>query len=243
VSAPGRGERVLGDVARADSAAPPPDHGALVPSWPHLFFRELLAVLLALIVLGTAALLFDAPLENPADPAHTPNPAKAPWYFVGLQELLATFDPWVAGVAVPVLIVFGLVAVPYLDPAKQAAGGYDVRRRPLASAIFLTGLTAWFVLIAVGLWFRGPGWAWTWPGAAPSAAGEVTRALPNAVGIPVTLAFLGGGGAMVFRLAGRVAGLTGPRRWLFTLLLLAMAGTLLRVLLRWLFGVRHLGSF
>ncbi|HMB71118.1 MAG TPA: hypothetical protein VKU85_17535 [bacterium] len=242
MSAPGRGERVLGDVSRADSAAPPPDHGAMAPAWPNLFFRELLAVLLAMIVLTTAALVFDAPLEEPADPAHTPNPAKAPWYFVGLQELLATFDPWVAGVAIPLVIVFGLIAVPYVDPARKAAGGYDVRGRPLASAIFLTGLTAWFALIAIGLWFRGPGWAWTWPGGSPAAA-ETTRALPNLLGTPLALAFLAGGGALVFRRAGRVPGLTGPRRWLFTLLFLAMASVLLRVALRLLFGVRHLGSF
>lgn len=244
MSAAARGERVLGRVQRADSAAEPPEHDDMIPTWPHLLFRELLAALLGVLVLLVAAMAFDAPLEDPADPARTPNPAKAPWYFVGLQELLATFDPWVAGVAVPLVIVFGLAAIPYLDPARSAAGGYSLRRRPLATAIFLTGLVTWFALIAIGLWFRGPGWAWVWPGSpAAAAAGETARSLPNAVGVPIVLAFLGGGGALVWRRAGQVPGLTGARRWIFTLLVLAMAGTLLRVALRLAFGVRQPGSF
>jgi hypothetical protein len=244
VSAAARGGRALGDVARADSAAPPPEHDDLVPAWPHLFFRELLAALLAVLLLVLASLAFDAPLEDPADPARTPNPAKAPWYFVGLQELLATFDPWVAGVAVPLVIVLGLAAVPYLDPARSAEGGYSLRRRPFGSAIFLTGLVTWFALIAIGLWFRGPGWAWVWPGGTAAAgAGEATRSLPNAAGTPVALAFLAGGGWLIWRRAGRVPGLTGARRWILTLLVLAMVATLLRVALRLAFGVRHLGSF
>lgn len=239
------GERVLGKVTGPDSAAAPPRHGGLVPTWPHLLFRELIAALLALLVLMVAALVFDAPLEDPADPARTPNPAKAPWYFVGLQELLATFDPWVAGVAVPLVIVFGLAAVPYLDPGREGTGEYSLRRRPLATGVFLAGLATWFALIAVGLWFRGPGWAWVWPGggAAPAGGEESVRSLPNAVGIPLALAFLGGGGAWIHRRAGRIAGLTGARRWIFTLLALAMAATLARVALRLVFGIRHVGSF
>jgi hypothetical protein len=117
-----------------------------------------------LIVLVGWSLLQNAPLEGIADPNVTPNPSKAPWYFLGLQELLVYFDPWIAGVLLPGIITAGLIAIPYLDPdPNRGVGYYSVKDRPFASAIFLTGIFAWFALIVIGTFMRGPNWAWYWP--------------------------------------------------------------------------------
>ena len=85
------------------------------PVWPHLVLREFLWALAVIIFIWVLAVAVNAPLEEKANPTATPNPAKAPWYFVGLQELLAYFDPWIAGVAIPGIAVLGLAAIPYLD--------------------------------------------------------------------------------------------------------------------------------
>jgi hypothetical protein len=87
----------------------------LVMSFPNLIIREVICFLLVVIVLSLVALLFNAPLEELAEPQHTPNPAKAPWYFLGLQELLHSFPPVVAGVLIPLLVVIALVIIPYFE--------------------------------------------------------------------------------------------------------------------------------
>jgi hypothetical protein len=191
------------------------------------------------------SLVFDAPLEEPADPTRTPNPAKAPWYFVGLQELLVYFDPWMAGVGIPLIIIFGLCAIPYIDPTRTGMGIYAIRRRPMASAIFLVGLVGWFLLIAIGLWFRGPGWAWVWPGATGvhSQPTGASRSLPNLVGVPLVLAFFGGGGMLIVRRARAWPGFTPARRWIFALLLLAMIGTVIKIIFRLAFDLQYVVSF
>ena len=220
--------------------------GEMVTAWPHLFFRELIAALGFLVALGVLAILFNAPLEEAANPLRTPSPARAPWYFVGLQELLTYFDPWVAGVMIPLVIVIGLCAIPYLDPTRGGQGVYTVRERPLASAIFVTGLCGWLLLIAVGEWFRGPGWVWVWPWAAavtPHAAAASTRSLPNLVGIPLVVAWFAGGGLWIMRRTARLDGFTRGRRWWFAVLLLAMAGTLLKIVARLAFGIQHVVWF
>ena len=93
----------------------------------------------------------------------TPNPSKAPWYFVGLQELLVYFDPWIAGVMIPGLIIAGLMAVPYLDPNPMGIGAYSLRKRPFANVLFLLGIAMWFILIFIGYYCRGPNYGWYWP--------------------------------------------------------------------------------
>jgi hypothetical protein len=100
-----------------------------------------------------------APLEEPANPSESPNPAKAPWYFLGLQEMLVYFDPWMAGVVLPSLIIVGLMAIPYLDNVKEGSGYYSFKDRKLSIAIFMFGwLVLWNLLIVIGTVLRGPNW-------------------------------------------------------------------------------------
>jgi len=98
---------------------------------PHLLIREVILVQLCLVILSILSLLFDAPLEGIADPTNTPNPAKAPWYFLGLQELLHYFPPVVAGVLLPALVVIGIVVVPYVGINLESVGLYERPRRKL----------------------------------------------------------------------------------------------------------------
>ncbi len=148
------------------SAAPLPNEppNQKLEVWPNLVVREYLGAILMLIFLVVWSVLQNAPLEMMADPNVTPNPSKAPWYFLGLQELLVYFDPWIAGVLLPGVIVMGLIAIPYLDPdPNRGVGFYSIKERPFASTIFLTGIGAWFTLIIIGTVMRGPNWAWYWP--------------------------------------------------------------------------------
>ncbi len=119
---------------------------------PHLLIREVILVQIALIVLSVASLLFDAPLEGIADPSTTPNPAKAPWYFLGLQELLHYFPPVVAGVLLPALVVIGIVVIPYVRVNLEGAGIYE--RSWKGTLAFLAGLTAAVsvVLVVYEVW-------------------------------------------------------------------------------------------
>jgi len=194
------------------------DREEVLMTAPHLLVREVILVQLCLILLAAAALLFDAPLEGIADPSTTPNPAKAPWYFLGLQELLHYFPPVVAGVLLPALVVIGIVLIPYVRINLEVTGLYERPWKTILAvlggmtaatcgvlvayrvwavlvptvAIFLLMATpaapffptawrlrlsripvsnwimTWFVtvatlLTAIGVFFRGPGWAWVWP--------------------------------------------------------------------------------
>ena len=105
----------------------------------------------------------DAPLQEIANPAKTENPAKAPWYFLALQELLVYFDPWVAGVVIPGIIVAGLMAIPYIDRNPLGKNYYTFRERKFAISMFTIGFCAWFTLMFIGMHFRGPSWQWYWP--------------------------------------------------------------------------------
>ena len=93
-----------------------------VMTYPEVFFRAVVAIEVLAIVLVIISLLWDAPLEGLADPMHTPNPAKAPWYFLGLQELLHYFPPVVAGVLIPGLVVMALIVIPYFNINIEAEG-------------------------------------------------------------------------------------------------------------------------
>ena len=136
---------------------------AVVFTFPDLIAREFLAIILACVVLSLWALAADAPLKAIADPNWTENPAKAPWYFTGLQEALVYFDPWIAGVVMPLLIISGLMAIPYLDPNRAGVGEYNFRDRKFSVSLFLVGYILWFGLILIGQFLRGPNWQFYWP--------------------------------------------------------------------------------
>jgi hypothetical protein len=100
-----------------------------------------------------------APLEDPANPSSSPNPSKAPWYFLGLQEMLVYFDPWLAGVVFPGLIIVGLMAVPYIDTNPKGNGYYTLKERRWEITTFLFGfLILWILLVILGTFLRGPNW-------------------------------------------------------------------------------------
>ncbi len=127
--------------------------------WPDLVYIELIALVLCTAALVVWAILLRAPLEQAADPNVAPNPAKAPWYFLGLQEMLVYFDPWLAGVVFPGLIVVGLIAIPYIDKNPRGNGYYTFSQRPFAISSFMFGFVIlWVVLIIFGTFLRGPNW-------------------------------------------------------------------------------------
>jgi len=127
--------------------------------WPDLVYIEFLCMILCTVGLVIWSLAVRAPLEEPANPANTPNPSKAPWYFLGLQELLVYFDPWFAGVVLPSIIVLGLMAIPYIDVNPKGAGYFCFKDRRLAIVTFLIGfIVMWNFLIPIGTILRGPGW-------------------------------------------------------------------------------------
>lgn len=130
-----------------------------VHTWPHLVRLEFLIALATMIFMLVWSLFINAPLEHPANPAETPNPSKAPWYFLGLQEILVYFDPWMAGVVLPSLIIVGLVLIPYIDVNPKGNGYYTFTERKFAITTFSFGfLILWVALMVVGVFLRGPGW-------------------------------------------------------------------------------------
>src|SRR5688500_15773612 len=132
--------------------------------WPDLVYTELICLVLATAGLIVWAIVAKAPLEQPANPGYAPNPAKAPWYFLGLQEMLVYFDPWMAGVVYPGLIISGLCCMPFMDVNPKGNGYYTLKERPFAIASWLFGfLILWVVLIFFGTFLRGPNWEFFGP--------------------------------------------------------------------------------
>jgi len=215
-----------------------------VNAWPHLVFRELVAVLFITFVFYAISLFIDAPLEGVADPTHTPSPAKAPWYFVGIQELLVYFDPWMAGVVIPAVIIFGLMALPYLDTSREDSGVYAFVKRRFPISLFTIGLAMWFALIAVGALFRGAGWEWYWPWEDKSVDKITllgTKDLPPVIGGPLLFLYFGLGlliPAMVKKGYYKEKG--AVRYTIQTVLILMMFGVLGKVLLRLLFNIKYI---
>ena len=127
--------------------------------WPDLVYSELIALILCTALIVVWSILLEAPIEQPANPANTPNPSKAPWYFLGLQEMLVYFDPWLAGVVLPTFIVIGLMAIPYVDTNPLGNGYYTFKERKVEITIFLFGFVIlWISLIVLGTFLRGPNW-------------------------------------------------------------------------------------
>ncbi|HXT59947.1 MAG TPA: hypothetical protein VN699_15015 [Pirellulales bacterium] len=146
---------------RARQGLPPLEKGddEKVLVWPDLVYTELICMIALTALLLVWAIALQAPLEEPASSVKTPNPSKAPWYFLGLQEMLVYYDPWYAGVVLPSVVIFGLMAIPFLDFNKKGNGYYTIEERPFSYLVFQIGfLQLWVVLIVLGTFLRGPNW-------------------------------------------------------------------------------------
>lgn len=128
-------------ITRKTSAKVKGAAGRQVMSYPHVVLREAIAFQILTVILVVISLLWDAPLEQLADPLLTPNPAKAPWYFLGLQELLHYFPPLVAGVVIPTLVILALVVIPYFHVNVAGAPLWS-HARPRKLGIFSASLLA-----------------------------------------------------------------------------------------------------
>jgi hypothetical protein len=127
--------------------------------WPDLVYTEMICMVALTALLVVWGIALQAPLEEPASSVKTPNPSKAPWYFLGLQEMLVYYDPWMAGVVLPSVVIFGLMAIPFLDFNRKGNGYYTIEERPFAYIVFQIGfLELWVVLIILGTFLRGPNW-------------------------------------------------------------------------------------
>ncbi len=218
----------------------PPDE---VATWPHLVSREFVAALTAIILIWVLAIAVNSPLEEKANPALTPNPAKAPWYFVGLQELLAYFDPWIAGVMIPTFVLLGLAAIPYLDVNPAGSGEYGFRKRKLAVSIFTFGILFWFALIFIGLFMRGPSWAWYWPRedwTVPKETGLATWNIPAPWGGVFLAGYFALGLIVPAWLFPKFRKSLGPVRYVVTIvLLLLMIGVPAKIVLRRTLNIKY----
>ncbi len=235
--------------------------------WPDLVYTELIALILCTAILVVWSIALEAPLEQPANPANTPNPSKAPWYFLGLQEMLVYFDPWLAGVVLPSLIVVGLMAIPYIDTNPKGNGYYTFNERRAEVTIFLFGFVVlWSSLIVLGTFLRGPNWNffgpfeyWDIHKLEPLTNVQLSeyiwvrglgRALPENwfirefFGILLTLAYIG----IVPMLLARTVfkryyeKLGAPRYYVAVFLFLMMLSLPVKMLTRWLFNLKYVVS-
>jgi len=228
-----------------------------VHTWPYLVRAEFISGCVMILALLIWSIAIDAPLEEPSNPSKTPNPSKAPWYFLGLQEMLVYFDPWIAGVVLPTLIIIGLMAIPYIDINPHGNGYYTFRERRMAVSTFLFGfLGLWVGFIIIGVFFRGPGWNlyWPWHHWDPHKVVPMTnRDLPYLLGVrDQTLTFLVGMAAVgawfslapIFYVWKRdhpmMRKLGAVRYFVVSFLYLCMGGTVVKILLRHLFSVKYI---
>ena len=127
--------------------------------WPHLMAAEMVALLVVLAAVTIFSIMVDAPLRELSNFNQTPNPSKAPWYFLGLQELLRYFHPQVAGVTIPTVVIIALFAAPYID--RNPSTSPDDRK--LAIVLFSFFMLTFAVLTIIGMFFRGPGFNFIFP--------------------------------------------------------------------------------
>jgi menaquinol-cytochrome c reductase cytochrome b/c subunit len=151
--------RLLGVVEREIEQRDTQEPDDTVSTWPHLLIRHVVVAGGTVLVVFILAILANAPLQGIANPSTTPGDAKAPWYFAGLQELLAHLQPMVAGILIPGAALLFLLALPYIDRTK----GWRIRDRKFVAIVFTVLVVAALVLTVIGALFRGPGWSWVWP--------------------------------------------------------------------------------
>ena len=211
--------------------------------WPDLVVMEFLTAVALTIILLVWALLVNAPLLEVANPGISENPSKAPWYFVGLQELLVYFDPWIAGVVIPAVIIMALVMIPYLDNNPRGNGTYLFSVRRFAIVNFLAGFTMWWALIIIGYFLRGPDWKVYLPGESVRTADAIEPVLHNLdplTGITAMLVYFFGGIALPALLWRDFSRRCGTIRYLIIMtILLLMYAVPLKILLRLAFDIRY----
>ena len=235
--------------------------------WPDLVYTELISLILCTAILVVWSIGLEAPIEQPANPAATPNPSKAPWYFLGLQEMLVYFDPWLAGVVLPSLIIVGLMAIPYVDTNPKGNGYYTFNERKAEIVIFLFGFVVlWSSLIVLGTFLRGPNWNFFgpfeyWDVHKLEALTNVQlseyvwvrglgQALPDnillreSVGILLTLAYVFALPVLLARTVFRnYYEKLGPTRFYVTVVLFLMMLSLpAKMLARWVFNLKNIVS-
>ncbi len=224
--------------------------------WPYLVRLEFLCALIVIVALTVWSIVIDAPLEEAANPTKTPNPSKAPWYFLGLQDILVYFDPWFAGVIAPVLIIVGLMLIPYLDVNPKGNGYYTYTERKLAIWVYSFGfIVLWISLIIMGVFLRGPGWNlfMPWQYWDPhKVVALVNVDLPYAVGIrtylnasifggAVVLGYFAlGTGAYFFLERKAIKSVGFLRMFLKINLMLIMAGMVIKITLRLAFNIKYI---
>jgi len=230
-----------------------------VHTWPYLVRLEMLVGTAVMAFMTIWAIVVDAPLEEPANPTKTPNPSKAPWYFLGLQEILVYFDPWFAGVVLPGFIIVGLMVIPYVDINPKGNGYYCFRDRWFAISTFLFGfLVLWIVLIIMGTFIRGPGWYLFLPGQywdvhktvaitsvdLPQQLGFTTQIFASLFGAACTIFFLIGIPAIYWQAKHKKSDvlqrLGAVRYWITAFFFMCMMGTVLKVVLRLAFNTKYI---
>ncbi len=232
-----------------------------VHTWPFLVRSEFLCTLFVMLFLIFWSLLVDAPLEEPANPGRTPNPSKAPWYFLGLQEILVFFDPWHAGVVAPTFIIMGLMVIPYIDINTKGNGYYTFKERKYEIMTFMFGFhVLWVSTVIIGTFLRGPGWNWFWPWEpwdAHKVEAMTNQDLPYLLGLRDywASAALGGGVTILYFVVGTVLmywwvvwlkGRDFMQRWgmarfgLTSFLFLNMIAIVVKMVLRSAFNIKYI---
>ncbi len=256
---------VINDQRLANGQQPvEAEDNAKVLVWPDLVYTEMLAMIVCTVILVLWSILLQAPLEPWANLTKTPNPSKAPWYFLGLQEMLVYYDPWLAGVVFPTFIIVGLMAISYIDFNKLGNGYYTFAQRSFSIVVFLFGfIVLWVLMVVLGTFLRGPGWNffgpyqfwdphmvlplnnkdlsdffWVdWLGMGKPTAWYV-REIP---GFIVTLAYLFVMPPLLARTVFKsfLEKMGFGRYMLFASLVLFMAALPLKMLLRWSFNLKY----
>ena len=242
-----------------------------VHTWPYLVRLEMLVATFVMAFVTVWSIVVDAPLEEPANPTKTPNPSKAPWYFLGLQEILVYFDPWFAGVILPSLIIVGLMVVPYIDINPKGNGYYCFKDRWFSISVFLFGfLIMWITLIILGTFFRGPGWYMFVPGQywdvhktvaitnvnmtdwlalhVPGLGFLTTNAMASMwLGTFIVFFWVAGIPAIFWQAQHKksetLRKLGKVRYWITAVLFMIMVGTVMKVVLRLGFNIKYVGMF
>jgi hypothetical protein len=233
--------------------------------WPDLVYTEMLCMVIGMIVLVAWGIAFHAPIEEPANPARTPNPSKAPWYFLGLQEMLVYYDPWLAGVVFPSLIIVGLMAIPYIDTNPKGNGYFTLKERKTEITLFLFGfLILWVLLVILGTFLRGPNWnifgpyerwdlhklealnnvnlselLWVKLLGRGLPANMLVRELPGILAVVFYLIVLPG--LLTRTLLKKYWDKMGPWRYsVFVMLLLGMVALPIKMILRWTINLKYI---